>query len=362
MNKKAWEKEIMDEQKRSELSDLGEFGLIEHLTKNIKLKNKSSLYGVGDDAAVISQRDSLTLVSTDLLVEGVHFDLSYTPLKHLGYKAAVVNFSDIYAMNGTPEQITVSLAISNRFSLEAIDELYKGIKMACEGYHVDLVGGDTTSSQGGLFLSITVIGSVAEDEIVYRNTACEHDLICVSGDLGAAYMGLLVLEREKQVFKVNPDMQPDLKGMDYILERQLKPEARNDIRKMLKGIGVKATSMIDISDGLASDLMHVCKGSKLGCQIYTDKLPIDTVTINVAAEFNIDPHTAVMNGGEDYELLFTINAEDYEKIKDISGIAVIGHMTEAAAGMNLVTPDGKSIPLKAQGWDGLKEKMPPKKA
>ena len=362
MNKKAWEKEIMDEQKRSELSDLGEFGLIEHLTKNIKLKNKSSLYGIGDDAAVISHRDSLTLVSTDLLVEGVHFDLSYTPLKHLGYKAAVVNFSDIYAMNGIPEQITVSLAISNRFSLEAIDELYKGIKMACEGYHVDLVGGDTTSSQGGLFLSLTVIGSVSEDEIVYRNTASEHDLICVTGDLGAAYMGLLVLEREKQVFKVNPDMQPDLKGMDYILERQLKPEARNDIRKMLKGIGVKATSMIDISDGLASDVMHVCKGSKLGCQIYTDKLPIDTVTINVAAEFNIDPHTAVMNGGEDYELLFTINAEDYEKIKDISGIAVIGHMTEAAAGMNLVTPDGKSIPLKAQGWDGLKEKMPPKKA
>ena len=349
----------MDEQKRSELADLGEFGLIEHLTKNIKLKNKSSLYGVGDDAAVISNMDSLTLVSTDLLVEGVHFDLAYTPLKHLGYKAAVVNFSDIYAMNGTPEQITVSLAISNRFSLEAIDEIYKGIHMACEGYHVDLVGGDTTSSMGGLFLSLTVIGRVSKEEIVYRNTAREHDLICVSGDLGAAYMGLLVLEREKQVYTVNPDMQPDLEGMDYILERQLKPEARNDIGKMLNGVGVHPTAMIDISDGLASDIMHICNGSKLGCQIYTDKLPIDAVTINVAAEFQIDPNTAVMNGGEDYELLFTIKADDYKKIKDISGISVIGHMTEAAAGMNLVTADGKSLPLKAQGWDGLKEHTPP---
>jgi len=295
------------------------------------------------------------LVSTDLLVEGVHFDLSYTPLKHLGYKAAIVNFSDIYAMNGIPEQITVSLAISNRFSLEAIDEIYDGIKLACETYQVDLVGGDTTSSLSGLFLSITVIGSAAKDDVVYRNAASDHELICVSGDLGAAYMGLLILEREKKVFEVNPDMQPDLQGMDYILERQLKPEARNDIKKMLNGISVKPTSMIDISDGLASDLMHICKGSDLGCQIYTDKLPIDAVTINVAAEFKIDPHTAVMNGGEDYELLFTIHPDDYEKIKDINGISVIGHMTEPAAGMNLLTPDGKSIPIQAQGWDGLKE-------
>ncbi|RLD82681.1 MAG: thiamine-phosphate kinase [Bacteroidetes bacterium] len=347
----------MNEEKRSELSDMGEFGLIDHLTKNIKLKNKSSLYGVGDDAAVISSGDNLTLVSTDLLVEGVHFDLSYIPLKHLGYKAAIVNFSDIYAMGGTPEQITVGLAVSNRYSLEAIDEIYNGLKQACDAYGVDLVGGDTTSSLSGLFLSITVIGRASEDEVVYRNTAKEHDLLCVSGDLGAAYMGLLVLEREKKVFEVNPAMQPDLEGMDYILERQLKPEARNDIGKMLKGVGIRPTSMIDISDGLASDVKHLCKGSKLGCQIYTDKLPIDAVTMSVAAEFQIDPNTAVMNGGEDYELLFTIKADDYEKIKDISGIAVIGHMTEEAAGMNLISPDGKSISIQAQGWDGLKDKL-----
>ncbi len=347
----------MNEEKRSELSDMGEFGLIDHLTKNIKLKNKSSLYGVGDDAAVISSGDNLTLVSTDLLVEGVHFDLSYIPLKHLGYKAAIVNFSDIYAMGGTPEQITVGLAVSNRYSLEAIDEIYNGLKQACDAYGVDLVGGDTTSSLSGLFLSITVIGRASEDEVVYRNTAKEHDLLCVSGDLGAAYMGLLVLEREKKVFEVNPAMQPDLEGMDYILERQLKPEARNDIGKMLKGVGIRPTSMIDISDGLASDVKHLCKGSKLGCQIYTDKLPIDAMTMSVAAEFQIDPNTAVMNGGEDYELLFTIKADDYEKIKDISGIAVIGHMTEEAAGMNLISPDGKSISIQAQGWDGLKDKL-----
>jgi thiamine-monophosphate kinase len=346
----------MSEKKRSELSELGEFGLIDHLTRGIKLKNESSIYGVGDDAAVIENGNRQTLVSTDLLVEGVHFDMAYTPLKHLGYKSAVVNFSDIYAMNGTPEQITIGLAVSNRFSLEALDEIYDGIKLACERYGVDLVGGDTTSSMSGLFISVTVIGSAEKDEVVYRNTANENDLICVSGDLGAAYMGLLILEREKQVFKANPDMQPDLEGLDYILERQLKPEARNDIGKMLKGIGIKPTSMIDISDGLASDIMHICKGSKLGCQIYTDKLPIDAVTINTAAEFQIDPNTAVMNGGEDYELLFTIKGDIYKKIKDISGIAVIGHMTEEAAGMNLVTPDGKSIAIQAQGWDHLKEK------
>ncbi|MEN8224308.1 MAG: thiamine-phosphate kinase [Bacteroidota bacterium] len=350
---------LMEEKKRTEISDLGEFGLIDHLTKNIKLRNKSSLTGVGDDAAVISSGDKLTLVSTDLLVEGVHFDMSYTPLKHLGYKAAVVNFSDIYAMNGTPEQITVSIAISNRFSLDAVNELYEGIKLACERYGVDLVGGDTTSSLSGLFLSITVIGAAAKEEVIYRNTANENDLICVSGDLGAAYMGLLVLEREKQVYKANPDMQPVLEGLDYILERQLKPEARNDIGKMLQGVNVRPTAMIDISDGLASDIMHVCKGSELGCQIYTDKLPIDTVTINVAADFQIDPHTAVMNGGEDYELLFTVKPGDYERLKDISGIAVIGHMTDAASGMNLVTADGMSIAIKAQGWDGLKDKFSP---
>jgi len=349
----------MDKIKRSELSDMGEFGLIDHITANIELKNKSSLLGVGDDAAVISSGDKASLVSTDLLVEGVHFDLSYTPLKHLGYKAAVVNFSDIYAMNGKPEQITVGLAVSNRFSLEAIEELYDGLKLACDSYGVDLVGGDTTSSLSGLFISVTVIGSADEKDIVYRNTAKENDLICVSGDLGGAYMGLLILEREKQVYKANPDMQPDLEGLDYILERQLKPEARHDIPPMLAGINVKPSSMIDVSDGLASDIMHICKGSDLGCQIYTDKLPIDSTTVNVASEFQIDPHTAVMNGGEDYELLFTVSTEDYEKLKDISGIAVIGHMTDAASGMNLVTPDGMSIGIKAQGWDGLKDTQSP---
>ncbi|NQT77040.1 MAG: thiamine-phosphate kinase [Bacteroidetes bacterium] len=344
----------MNDPKRSEISELGEFGLIDRLTKNIKLKNKGSLVGVGDDAAVIDNRERLTLVSTDLLVEGIHFDISYTPLRHLGYKAAIVNFSDIYAMNGIPEQITVSLAISNRFSLEAIEEIYEGIYLACETYHVDLVGGDTSSSLSGLFISITVIGSAVEGEIIYRNTAKENDLICVSGDLGAAYMGLMVLEREKQVFKVNPDMQPDLEGMDYILERQLKPEARQDIGKILKGIGVKPTAMIDISDGLASDIRHICQGSKLGCQIFTEKLPVDAVTIRLAEEFQIDPYTVVMNGGEDYELLFTITQGDYDKIKEIIGISIIGHMTDESSGMNLLTKDGMSVALKAQGWDSLK--------
>jgi len=344
----------MNDPKRSEISELGEFGLIDRLTKNIKLKNKGSLVGVGDDAAVIDNRERLTLVSTDLLVEGIHFDISYTPLRHLGYKAAIVNFSDIYAMNGIPEQITVSLAISNRFSLEAIEEIYEGIYLACETYHVDLVGGDTSSSLSGLFISITVIGSAVEGEIIYRNTAKENDLICVSGDLGAAYMGLMVLEREKQVFKVNPDMQPDLEGMDYILERQLKPEARQDIGKILKGIGVKPTAMIDIFDGLASDIRHICQGSKLGCQIFTEKLPVDAVTIRLAEEFQIDPYTVVMNGGEDYELLFTITQGDYDKIKEIIGISIIGHMTDESSGMNLLTKDGMSVALKAQGWDSLK--------
>lgn len=347
----------MNDIKRSELSDLGEFGLIDRIAGDIKLRNKGSLKGVGDDAAVIDHGETVSLVSTDLLVEGVHFDLSYTPLKHLGYKAAVVNFSDIYAMNGTPEQITVGLALSNRFSLEAIEEIYEGFKLACERYQVDLVGGDTTSSLSGLFLSVTAIGSAKKEDVIYRDTAREHDLICVSGDLGAAYMGLLVLEREKQVFKANPDMQPDLEGLDYILERQLKPEARNDIGKMLEGIKVQPSAMIDVSDGLASDIMHICKGSGLGCQIYTDKLPIDSVTMNVSAEFQIDPNTAVMNGGEDYELLFTVHPDDYEKLKDINGISIIGHMTDAKAGMNLVTPDGMSIAIKAQGWDALKDKQ-----
>ena len=332
----------MNDQKRSEISELGEFGLIDRLTKNIKLKNKGSLVGVGDDAAVIGNKEKLTLVSTDLLVEGIHFDMSYTPLKHLGYKAAVVNFSDIYAMNGTPEQITVSLAISNRFSLEAIEEIYEGIYLACEAYQVDLVGGDTTSSLSGLFISITVIGSAVEDEIIYRNTAKENDLICVSGDLGAAYMGLMVLEREKQVFKVNPDMQPDLEGMDYILERQLKPEARQDIGKMLKGIGVKPTAMIDISDGLAADLHHICSASGMGAEIRADDLPIHPDATLAAA----------LGDGEDYELLFTLPAGQTRKMIDdpLTDVKITRIGTITTAKDVTIVVDGNRQKLEPSGW------------
>lgn len=333
---------------------MGEFGLINHLTKNIKLKNSSSVKGVGDDAAVIDNGNKVTLVSTDLLVEGVHFDLSYTPLKHLGYKAVVVNVSDIAAMNGKANQITVSISISNRFSMEAIEEIYEGIFLACENYNIDLVGGDTTSSVSGLYISVTVIGEAEKDKIVYRNTAGEGDLIFVSGDLGAAYAGLLVLEREKKVFESDPDMQPDLEGNDYILSRQLKPEARTDIQKLLQDKKVLPTSMIDISDGLASDILHICSGSELGCNIYEDKIPIDPTTVNKATEFNIDPSTFAMNGGEDYELLFTVKPDDYEKLKDILEISVIGHMTEKNTGVNLISRSGAAIKIKAQGWDALR--------
>ena len=334
---------------------MGEFGLIDHLTKNIKLKNKSSLYGVGDDAAVISSGDNLTLVSTDLLVEGVHFDLSYIPLKHLGYKAAIVNFSDIYAMGGTPEQITVGMAVSNRYSLEAIDEIYDGLNMACDAYGVDLVGGDTTSSLSGLFLSITVIGRATEDELVYRNTAKEHDLLCVSGDLGAAYMGLQLLEREKSVFESDKGIQPDLSGNDYILERQLKPEARKDVIEALKKANVKPTSMIDISDGLSSDLLHITESSGIGASIYEEKLPIDPATAMTAEQFKIGAVTAALNGGEDYELLFTVDLKDHEKIAGIPSISVIGHMTGKNESCNLVTISNEIIPIKASGWKAFSE-------
>ncbi len=340
---------------RTELSELGEFGLIDHLTKNIVLKNKSSIKGVGDDAAVIKAGEKFLLISTDLLTEGVHFDLTYMPLKHLGYKAAIVNFSDIAAMNGLPKQITVGLSASNRFSVEALEEIYTGIYLACEKYGVDLIGGDTTSSASNLFLSLTVIGEADEKDITYRGTAKKNDLICVSGDLGAAYMGLLLLEREKQVFKANPDMQPELQGHDYILSRQLKPEARIDIIKQLKEKKIKPSSMIDISDGLASEIKHICKNSKLGCQIYEDKIPIDITTVNMAEEFKIDPTIAALSGGEDYELLFTINQSDYEKVKDIEGISVIGHMTDISEGEHLISRSGTAIQLKAQGWDGMKK-------
>ena len=340
---------------RTELSELGEFGLIDLLTNNISLENESSLYGVGDDAAVIDNKGKLTLVSTDLLVEGVHFDLSYTPLRHLGYKAAVVNISDIVAMNGTARQLLIGLSVSNRFPVEALEELYAGIRQACKVYHVDLVGGDTTSSVRGLFLSITVIGDANPEDVVYRNTAGENDLICVSGDLGGAYMGLLLLEREKAAFQGDPNMQPDLEGYDYILERQLKPEPRTDIIRVLKESHVKPTAMIDISDGLGSEILHICKGSKLGCRIYEEKIPIDATTINMAEVFKISHWTAALNGGEDYELLFTIDQKDFEKVRLIPGISIIGHMTEESLGAHLVATDGALVEIMAQGWNALRK-------
>ena len=341
----------MDEQ-RNELLDLGEFGLIDRLTKNISLVQPSTIKGVGDDAAVIaSDSEKVKLVTTDLLSENIHFDLMYVPLKHLGYKAVAVNLSDIYAMNGTPQQITVSMALSNRFSLEAIDELYAGIRMACKRYDVDLVGGDTSSSHAGLFLSVTAIGEADKEKVVYRNGAEENDLIFVSGDLGSAYIGLLLLEREKQVFQVNPNMQPDFDGVDYLLERQLKPEPRKDIIEMLHELDIQPTSMIDISDGLASELHHICTQSHKGCIIYEEKLPIDPLTYQQSAELSIDPTTAAMNGGEDYELLFTVKQSDYEKLKERLEVTPIGHIADEASGLQLISKQGVVYPIKAQGWN-----------
>lgn len=339
--------------KRTPLSELGEFGLIDHLTSDIVLKNDTTVHGVGDDAAVLTAGDKYQLVSTDMLVEGVHFDLTYTPLKHLGYKAVAVNVSDICAMNGVAKQITVSIAVSNRFPVEAVEELYKGIRLACDKYEVDLVGGDTTSSQSGMVLSVTVLGEVEKEDVVYRSGAEEHDLLVVSGDLGSAYLGLQVLSREKQVFDANPNMQPDLDGKDYILERQLKPEARRDVVKILKENDIKPTSMIDVSDGLSSEIMHLCKNSKVGCNVYEDKIPIDFTAMPVAEEFKMSPVTCALNGGEDYELLFTIKQSDYDKLKKDPDFTVIGHITDAASGANLITKDGAAHPLMAQGWNPL---------
>ncbi len=342
---------------RTELSELGEFGLIDRLTRDSVPVNASTVRGVGDDAAVIDNDARMTLISTDLLVEGVHFDLAYTPLKHLGYKAVAVNISDIAAMNGTARQVLIGLSVSNRFSVEAIEELYQGIKQACKVYQVDLAGGDTTSSIAGMFLSITVIGEADKAGIVYRHTAREHDLVCVTGDLGGAYMGLLLLEREKATFMGNPDMQPDLEGYDYVLSRQLKPEPRTDIIRLFREAGIRPSAMIDISDGLGSDILHLCKGSGLGCRLYEEKIPIDPVTINVASEFNISPVTAALNGGEDYELLFTIAQADFEKVRLIPGIAVIGHMTGPNDGTYLVTNDEQLVEITAQGWNALRGKV-----
>lgn len=341
---------------RTEISSLGEFGLINHLSEHIKLKNASTKKGIGDDAAVIEKNEKeFTLLSADMLVEGVHFDLSYVPLKHLGYKAVVTNISDICAMNGKAEQITVSIALSNRFSLEAVEELYAGMILACDKYGVDLVGGDTTSSTSGLIISISVLGSVRKDKIVYRSGAGHHDLVVVSGDLGGAFMGLQVLEREKEVFKVNPNMQPDLTGHEYILQRQLKPEARKDIVEMLDAMGIIPTSMIDISDGLSSEILHLCKQSGRGCDIYISKIPVDPGVISAAEEFNTEPVTVALNGGEDYELLFTIKQGDYEKIKGNPHLTVIGHMTEPQHIARLITQNNEAIKITAKGWNALEK-------
>ena len=341
-------------QQRTPLNTLGEFGLIDHLTANFKTNQKSTIKGIGDDAAVLNHDSKNIVVTTDLLVEGVHFDLSYMPLKHLGYKAVVVNLSDVYAMNANATQITVSIAVSNRFPLEALEELYAGIETAANVYNVDVVGGDTTSSKSGLLISITALGEVNKDDVVYRKGAKPNDLLVVTGDLGAAYLGLQVLEREKEVFKVNPNSQPDLDMYSYLIERQLKPEARKDIVKLLKDLDVKPTSMIDISDGLSSEIMHLCKQSKVGCDLYENKIPLDPLVISTCEEFNIDSTTIALNGGEDYELLMTISQEDFPKIKANPNLTVVGYITEQSFGMHLVTRADTKIPIKAQGWNAIK--------
>ena len=342
-------------QQRTSLAQLGEFGLIDHLTRNFKIVQPSTLKGIGDDAAVLDFKDKKAVISTDLLIEGVHFDLAYMPLRHLGYKAVVVNLSDICAMNAKPTQITVSVAVSNRFPLEAMEELFEGITLAANHYKVDVVGGDTTSSQKGLIISITAIGEADSEEITYRDGAGETDLLVVTGDIGSAYMGLQVLDREKQVFLVNPNSQPDLDQYAYLVERQLKPEARTDVRTLFHALELKPTSMIDISDGLSSEIIHLCKKSKVGCNLYEEKLPIDPQLISVCEEFNIDSTTVAINGGEDYELLFTIAMTDFDKIKANPHFTIIGHMTQESEGIHLITRANTKIELRARGWDALEE-------
>lgn len=336
---------------KTPISKLGEFAFINIITKDFKIKNLSTKYGIGDDAAIIQHEKDETLISTDLLIEGVHFDLSYVPLKHLGYKSVATNISDIVAMNAIATQITVSIAVSNRFPLEAIEELYSGIQLACTNYKVDLIGGDTSSSTKGLIISVTAIGKAPKKDIIYRKGSKKNDLLVVTGDLGGAYMGLQVLEREKAVFQVNPNSQPDLSEYSYCIERQLKPEARIDIKALLNELNVEPTSMIDISDGLSSEIMHLSKASKLGCQIYEDKIPIDSEVTRTCEEFKMNNITAALNGGEDYELLFTIGQNNYEKIKGHPHLSVIGHMVDENSGYNLITGLGQQIKLTAQGWN-----------
>ncbi|MBU2914446.1 MULTISPECIES: thiamine-phosphate kinase [Reichenbachiella] len=339
-----------EKEKRTEIGEIGEFGLIDRISKSFGHKNPETLVGIGDDAAVIESGAKVKLVTTDMLVEGVHFDLSYIPLQHLGYKSVAVNVSDIAAMNGKPKQITVSLGLSNRFSVEAVESFYEGVKFACEDYAVDLIGGDTTSSPTGLIISVTAIGEASKEQVSYRKNAEENDIICVTGDLGGALMGLTVLEREKEVFKTNPEMQPDISAYEYIVKRQLKPSARMDVIFELEEAGVVPTSMIDVSDGLASELFHIAKQSEVGITIYEDKLPIDEVTYNTAVEFKMDPVTCVLNGGEDYELLFTISQTDFEKIKNLPDVSAIGYIDKKENGHKLVTKGGNTVPLQAQGW------------
>ncbi len=338
---------------RTSLTALGEFGLIEHLTKNFTTTQKSTIKGVGDDAAVLDFNNKKTVVSTDLLVEGIHFDLSYMPLKHLGYKAIMVNLSDIYAMNANATQVTVSIAVSNRFPLEALEDLYEGIHLAAKTYNVDVIGGDTTSSKTGLLISVTALGEVLEENVAYRSGAKTNDLLVVTGDLGAAYLGFQILEREKQVFQANPNNQPDLEQYSYLVERQLKPEARKDIPMLLKELEVSPTAMIDISDGLSSEILHLCKQSEVGCNLYEEKIPLDPQVISTCEEFNMDSTTIALNGGEDYELLFTVSQEDYPKIKANPNFSVIGHITDASEGVNLITRGNEKIELTAQGWNSL---------
>ncbi|PZW41779.1 thiamine-monophosphate kinase [Mesonia algae] len=340
-----------DNSPKTSLSELGEFGLIDHLTRFVELYQPSTLKGIGDDAAIIDHENFATVVTTDMLVEGVHFDLAYMPLKHLGYKAVMVNLSDIYAMNAEATQLTVSIAASNRFPVEALEELYAGITLAAKTYNVDVIGGDTTSSTSGLVISITALGKAEAEKITKRDGAQPNDLLVVTGDIGAAYMGLQVLEREKQVFKVNPNAQPDLEPYSYLVERQLKPEARKDISSLLAALEVQPTSMIDISDGLSSEIIHLCKNSKVGANLFEEKIPLDPAVISVCEEFNIDSTTIALNGGEDYELLFTVDQKDFDKIKGNPNFTIIGHMTEEREGMHLVTRGNQKIPMKAQGWN-----------
>ncbi|WP_394747885.1 thiamine-phosphate kinase [Spongiimicrobium salis] len=341
---------------KTSLEELGEFGLIDHLTKNFSIQHSSTVKGIGDDAAILDFKDKKTVVTTDLLVEGVHFDLSYMPLKHLGYKAVIVNLSDIYAMNAKATQVTISIAASNRFPLEALEELYRGIALAAEIYKVDVVGGDTTSSNTGLLISITAIGEIDTQDIVYRNGAKPNDLLVVSGDLGGAYMGLQVLEREKEVFKVNPNNQPDLEPYTYIVERQLKPEARKDVAPLLKALEIHPSSMIDISDGLSSEILHLCKQSDVGCNLYEDKIPLDPTVISSCEEFQLNSTVVALSGGEDYELLFTIDQQDFPKIKGNPNFTVIGHMTPKNEGVHMISRGNTKIPITAQGWNSFEDK------